>query len=283
MRKSLDFTPAWRLLFALFVAMHDNVIQCEGSQLWDGTMMDDAYDWRGKNGSSHQGSVGRFPGRFPTFSTGRVQGPGQDLKTCPFPAQTLPALVLSTGSRCTFANGLGDQMWNLNWVFFGGQFLATSGSKFWEAFGWFDWCCFLVANRRQCLLFVGQSLIGQYRTQMVLLILPEHWNPEHWNLCWDSCKECMSASSPFPNFGAKLWEIFWQLEMPRLGLLVDLRSSACGMSAVFRKAVLWWWGKHVRGIEVLVWRCQYCSCFDQWLWLSYFVMFWTVGVYMFFR
>ena len=67
--------------------------------------------------------------------------------------------------------------------FFLGQFLATSGSKFSEAFGWFDWCCFLVANRRQCLVFVGQSLIGRYRTQMVLLILPEHWNPEHWNLC----------------------------------------------------------------------------------------------------
>ena len=44
LRKSLDFTPAWRLLSALFVAMHDNVIQCEESQLWDGTMMDDAYD-----------------------------------------------------------------------------------------------------------------------------------------------------------------------------------------------------------------------------------------------
>ena len=84
-----------------------------------------------------------------------------------------------------------------------------------------------------------------------------------------------NACLPAPHFPIlelyNLWVIFWLLEMPRLGLLVDLRSSACGMSAVFRKAVLWvlwWWRKHVRGIEVLVWRCQYeCSCFDQWLWL----------------
>ena len=116
---------------------------------------------------------------------------------------------------------------------------------------------FLVAKRRQCLVLV-EPLIGRYL------------NPEHGKLCWGSCKEWMFAS--LPAHGSS-WLIMPHPISPYLTHFPTLEPTTCqgwGYSLTceaLHVACPQSFGRlrcdeNVRGIEVLIWRCQ-CerSCF----------------------